>query len=100
MKRTRFIGNLNGKINVSHFGQNYQIVEGVSKMPESVYKVIELVGVSPDSWEDAIKNIVAKAAKTLRDLRIAEVVLLDAKIEDQKVALFRAKVRLSFKFES
>lgn len=69
-------------------------------MPESVYKVIELVGVSPDSWEDAIKNIVAKAAKTLRDLRIAEVVLLDAKIEDQKVALFRAKVKLSFKFES
>lgn len=69
-------------------------------MPESVYKVIELVGVSPNSWEDAIKNIVAKAAKTLRDLRIAEVVLLDAKIEDQKVALFRAKVKLSFKFES
>ncbi len=69
-------------------------------MPESVYKVIELVGVSPESWEDAIKSIVAKASKTLRDLRIAEVILLDAKIEDQKVALFRAKVKLSFKFEA
>jgi len=69
-------------------------------MPESVYKVIELVGTSPDSWEDAVKNIVAKAGKTLRDLRIAEVVLLDAKIEDQKVAIFRAKVKLSFKFEA
>ena len=69
-------------------------------MPESVYKIIELVGVSNDSWEDAVKSIVAKAAKTLRDLRIAEVVLLDAKIEDQKVALFRAKVKLSFKFEA
>ncbi len=69
-------------------------------MPESVYKVIELVGVSPDSWEDAVKAIVVKAGKTLRDLRIAEVVLLDAKIEDQKVALFRAKVKLSFKFEA
>jgi hypothetical protein len=69
-------------------------------MPESVYKIIELVGVSTDSWEDAVKSIVAKAAKTLRDLRIAEVVLLDAKIEDQKVALFRAKVKLSFKFET
>ena len=69
-------------------------------MPDSVYKVIELVGTSPNSWEDAVKAIVAKAAKTLRDLRIAEVVLLDAKIEDQKVALFRAKVKLSFKFEA
>lgn len=88
------------KVNVSNFRQNYQILDGASNMPESVYKVIELVGVSPDSWEDAIKNIVAKAAKTLRDLRIAEVILLDAKIEDQKVALFRAKVKLSFKFEA
>lgn len=69
-------------------------------MADSVYKVIELVGTSPDSWEDAVKSIVAKAAKTLRDLRIAEVVLLDAKIEDQKVAIFRAKVKLSFKFEA
>jgi hypothetical protein len=88
------------KVNVSNFRQNYQIVVGVLKMPDSVYKVIELVGTSPDSWEDAIKAIVAKAAKTLRDLRIAEVILLDAKIEDQKVALFRAKVKLSFKFEA
>ena len=68
-------------------------------MSDSVYKVIELIGTSPESWEDAVKNIIAKAGKTLRDLRIAEVILLDTKIEDQKVTLFRAKVKLSFKFE-
>ena len=68
-------------------------------MGDSVYKLIELVGTSEKSWEDAVQGIVEKAAKTLRDLRIAEVVLLDAKIEDQKIAVFRAKVKLSFKFQ-
>ena len=96
----RFIGNLIGKSKCQLF--QTKLVVGVSKkkMSDSVYKVVELVGTSPDSWEDAIKIIVAKASKTLRDLRIAEVILLDVKIEDQKVALFRAKVKLSFKFEA
>ncbi len=67
-------------------------------MTESIYKFIELVGTSTTSWEDAVKNIVEKSAKTLRDLRVAEVLKLDVKIEDSKLT-YRAKVKLSFKFE-
>lgn len=68
-------------------------------MPESVYKVIELVGTSPTSWEDAVKKVVDEASKTLHDLRIAEISDLDAKIENNKVVAYRAKVKLSFKYE-
>ncbi len=68
-------------------------------MPESVYKVIELVGASEKGWQDAIENIVKQAVESLRDLRIAEVVQLDVKIDNQKIALWRARVRLSFKYE-
>ena len=68
-------------------------------MAESVYKVIELVGTSPVSWEKAAAAAVAKAAKTLRDLRIAEVVEQDMQIEKGKVIGFRIKVKLSFKYE-
>lgn len=68
-------------------------------MAESVYKIIELVGTSEKSWEDAVNNIVVKAAENLRDIRIAEVVTLDVKIDNNKIALYRAKVKLSFKFE-
>lgn len=69
-------------------------------MSDSIYKVIELVGTSPDSWEDAARNAVTQASKTLRDLRIAEVVAMDMHIEDGKVTCYRTKVKLSFKFES
>ena len=68
-------------------------------MPDSVYKVIELVGTSTKSWEDAAKNAVEAAAKSLRDLRVAEVEKLDMTIEDGKVAAFRAKITISFKYE-
>lgn len=68
-------------------------------MAESIYKVIELVGSSPTSWEDAVKKVVDEAAKTLKDLRIAEISDLDAKIENNKVVAYRAKVKLSFKYE-
>jgi flavin-binding protein dodecin len=68
-------------------------------MAESVYKVIELVGTSPDSWEVAAKNAVDKAAESLRDLRVAEVVELDMTIEDGKVVAYRSKVKVSFKYE-
>ena len=68
-------------------------------MSESVYKVIELVGTSPDSWEKAAKAAVDRAAETLRNLRIAEVVELDLVLEDGKVRAYRAKVKVSFKFE-
>jgi len=67
---------------------------------ETVYKVVEVIGTSPDSWEDAAKNAVETAAKTLRDLRIAEVVKEDMKVEDGKVVAFRTRVLLSFKYES
>lgn len=68
-------------------------------MAESIYKVIELVGSSPTSWEEAVKKVVDEAGKTLHDLRIAEVSDLDVKIENNKVAAYRAKVKLSFKYE-
>ena len=68
-------------------------------MAESVYKVIELVGTSTESWEKAAAAAVQRAAKTLRDLRIAEVVQLDMAVENSKVTLYRAKVKLSFKYE-
>jgi hypothetical protein len=68
-------------------------------MPESVYKVIELVGTSTESWEKAATTAVDRASKTLRDLRIAEVVQLDLQIEDGKVRAYRAKLKVSFKYE-
>lgn len=67
-------------------------------MPNSVYKVIELVGSSPDSWEKAAASAVEQASKTLRDLRVAEVVQLDMSIEGAKIT-YRAKLKVSFKFE-
>ncbi|MBS3754990.1 MAG: dodecin domain-containing protein [Desulfobacterales bacterium] len=69
-------------------------------MSESVYKFIELVGTSKTSWEEAVKNAVETASKSLRDTRVAEVKDLDVKIEDGKVSLFRAVVKLSFKYKS
>lgn len=68
-------------------------------MAESVYKVIELVGSSTESWEKAAAAAVERAGKTLRDLRIASVVEQDMQIEDGKVAAFRIRLKLSFKFE-
>ena len=68
-------------------------------MAESVYKVIELVGTSSDSWEKAARVAVERAAKSLRDLRVAEVVEQDLVIEDGKVTAYRSKVKVSFKYE-
>ena len=67
---------------------------------DSVYKLVEVIGTSTQSWEDAAKNAVETAARTLRDLRIAEVVELDVKVENGKVRAFRARMRLSFKYGS
>jgi dodecin len=69
-------------------------------MTDSVYKVIELIGSSSESWEKAAANAVETAAKSLRDLRKAEVVELDVKIEDGKVIAYRAKVKVSFKYHT
>jgi len=66
----------------------------------SVYKVIELVGTSPESWEKAAQEAVATASKSLRDLRIAEVTKMDLQIEDGKIKAYRTKVKLSFKYHT
>jgi len=68
-------------------------------MPESVYKIIELVGTSSESWEKAAAAAVMQASKSLRDLRIAEVSQLDVALEDGKIKSYRAKVKVSFKYE-
>jgi flavin-binding protein dodecin len=68
-------------------------------MAESVYKVIELVGTSTDSWEKAAAAAIERAAQSLRDLRIAEISELDMQIQDGKIASYRAKVKVSFKYE-
>ena len=68
-------------------------------MADSVYRVTELVGTSPESWEQAAASAVETAAKTLRDLRIAEVVELDLQLEDGRVRAYRARVKVSFKYD-
>lgn len=68
-------------------------------MAESVYKIIELVGTSTESWEKAAAAAVARAGESLRDLRVAEVGELDMQIKDGKVEMYRARIKLSFKYE-
>jgi len=67
---------------------------------ESVYKIIEIIGSSPTSWEEAVRNAVETASKSLSDTRVAEITELDVKIEDGKVAAYRAKINLSFKYQA
>jgi dodecin len=69
------------------------------KSDHGVYRVTEIIGTSTKSWEDAARNAVETAAKSLRDLRVAEIEKLDMKIEDGKVTAYRARVSLSFKYE-
>jgi flavin-binding protein dodecin len=81
----------------------YQGIEGgimAKETADAVYKVVEVIGTSTQSWEDAAKKAVETAAHTLRDLRIAEVVKMDMKVEDGKVHAYRTRVLLSFKYES
>ena len=66
---------------------------------EGVYRVIDVIGTSKDSWEDAARTAVGTAAKSLRDLRIAEVTKMDMKVQNGKVAAYRVRVQLSFKYE-
>ncbi|MGC1181014.1 MAG: dodecin family protein [Methyloceanibacter sp.] len=68
-------------------------------MPQSTYKVIELIGTSPKSWEEAAKVAVERAAQSVRDLRVAEVIAQDLVITDGKVEAYRTKVKVSFKYE-
>jgi len=69
-------------------------------MSDSVYKIVELVGSSPVSWEDAAKNAISRASETLRDLRIAEVSAMDIHLKDGEVEFYRTKVKLSFKYQN
>jgi len=68
-------------------------------MPESAYKIVELVGTSKESWEAAARGAIERAASSLRDLRIAEVEKLDMTVDNNKVVLYRARIKLSFKYE-
>ena len=68
-------------------------------MADSIYKIIEVVGTSKKSWEDAARNAVETAGKTVKDLRVAEIVRLDMTVDEGKVVNFRARVHLSFKFD-
>jgi flavin-binding protein dodecin len=72
----------------------------MAKGENAVYRVTEVIGTSAQSWEDAAKNAVKTAAQSLRDLRIAEITKLDVKVEDGKVTQFRARLALSFKYDS
>jgi dodecin len=69
-------------------------------MSESVYRVTEVIGASPDSWEAAARNAVETAAKTVRDLRVAEATRFDVTIQDGKIASYRVRLNISFKYES
>jgi flavin-binding protein dodecin len=72
----------------------------MAKGDNAVYRVTEVIGTSSNSWEDAAKNAVKTAAKSLRDLRIAEITKLDVKVEDGKITQFRARLALSFKYSA
>lgn len=72
----------------------------MAKGDNAVYRVTEVIGTSSNSWEDAARNAVKTAAKSLRDLRIAEITKLDVKVEDGKITQFRARLALSFKYDS
>jgi flavin-binding protein dodecin len=85
-------------MNLALCGEGWPIEE--ETMAESVYKIIELVGTSTESWEKAAKAAVDRASNSLRDLRIAEVVELDLQLKDGAVEAYRAKVKVSFKYES
>jgi dodecin len=67
-------------------------------MPDSVYKIIEVVGSSPESWEEAAQNAIARVSESVRDLRIAEVRKMDMHLNDGKIELYRVKLRVSFKY--
>ena len=71
-----------------------------NKGGEGVYKIVEVIGSSSTSWEDAARSAVKTASQSLRDLRIAEITKLDVKIEDGKITAFRARLSLSFKYEA
>lgn len=93
-RRIRFVSARRG-----NFSERSLIHNKEENMPDSVYKIIEVVGTSKVSWEDAAKNAVMAAGKHLKDLRVAEIVKLDMAIEKNKIVAYRARVCLSFKYD-
>jgi flavin-binding protein dodecin len=87
------------RIHRSHFNHLGEQGMATKKSSSTVYRVTEIIGTSPVSWEEAAKTAVETASKTLRDLRVAEIVKLDLKVENGKAVAFRARVALSFKYE-
>ncbi len=85
--------------NIYHTSNLKEKKEAVMNEKDSVYKFIELVGTSKNSWEEAAKNAVERASKSIRDTRVAEIKDLDMRLDNGKVLLYRATVRLSFKYE-
>jgi flavin-binding protein dodecin len=90
---------LAAKFRSTRFGVQIRRLQEGNPMADSVYKVIELVGTSTESWEKAARAAVERASQSLRDLRVAEIVELDMQITDGKIEAYRAKVKVSFKFE-
>ncbi len=86
------------RVDIIHITSGTFYLSKEGSMTESVYKIIEVVGTSENSWEEAARNAVETAAKSLQELRIAEVSMLDMKIEDGKVIAYRARVKVSFKY--
>jgi dodecin len=96
---SRSRGHIAGRRTQEKDCQELQLTDGRRDMAESVYKIIEVVGTSTESWEKAAAAAVERASRTLRDLRIAEIEQLDLQLADGKVQAYRARVKLSFKFE-
>jgi len=92
-------GALSAAVPYTNRASKEEVMAGKDGPVDAVYKVVEVIGTSAKSWEDAARNAVETAAKTLRDLRIAEVVKMDMKVENGKVQAFRTRVLLSFKYE-
>jgi flavin-binding protein dodecin len=91
---------LNNKIVKVTSGTEGKHMAKKNKSADSVYKITEIIGTSSTSWEEAAKNAVETASRTLRDLRVAEIVKLDVKVENGRVAAYRTRVAVSFKYES
>jgi len=97
-----YIGSRSRAVGVTNIPTNEEIKmakKSAKVSADGVYKIVEVIGSSPKSWEDAARSAVETAAKTLRDLRVAEITKLDMKIDDGKVVAFRARVSLSFKYQ-
>ena len=94
-----FVKKVSYKFKTKQLNKKFIFIRKIKIMPDSVYKIIELVGSSTESWEKAAQNAIERASKSLRELRIAEVVQMDMHLKDGKVEFYRTKLKVSFKYE-